>query len=47
MEQDPPLLQDQVYGMDVVVAGRMDALKKKDGPSRARLKSIWLSVLHV
>jgi hypothetical protein len=22
-------------------------LKKKDGPSRAKLKSIWLSILHV
>jgi hypothetical protein len=33
--------------MDVAVADRMEALKKKDGPSRARIKSIWLSVLHV
>jgi hypothetical protein len=40
-------LKDQADGMDVVVADRMEALKKKDGPSRARLKSIWLSVLHV
>jgi hypothetical protein len=47
MEQDPLLLQNQADGMDVVVADRMEALKKKDGPSRARLKSIWLSVLHV
>jgi hypothetical protein len=33
--------------MDVVDADRMEELKKKDGPSRAKLKSIWLSVLHV
>jgi hypothetical protein len=47
MEQDPLLHQNQADGMDVVVADRMEALKKKDGPSRARVKSIWLSVLHV
>jgi hypothetical protein len=47
MEQDPLLLKDQADGMDVVVADKMEALKKKYGPSRARLKSIWLSVLHV
>jgi hypothetical protein len=34
--------------MDVVAAEKVEALKKeKDGPSRAMLKSIWLSVLHV
>jgi hypothetical protein len=34
--------------MDVVAADKVEALKKrKDGPSRAMLKSIWLSVLHV
>jgi hypothetical protein len=33
--------------MDVVVSDRMEALKKKDGPSKARLKLIWLLVLHV
>jgi hypothetical protein len=33
--------------MDAAAADRMEALKKKDGPSRASLKSIWLSVLHV
>jgi hypothetical protein len=47
VEQDPLLLQNQVDGMDVVVADKMETLKKKDGPSRARLKSICLSVLHV
>jgi hypothetical protein len=47
MEQDPLLLQNQADGMDVVAADRMEALKKKHGPSRARLKSIWLSVLHI
>jgi hypothetical protein len=47
MEKDPLLLKDQADGMDVVVADKVEALKKKDGPSRARLKSIWLSVLHV
>jgi hypothetical protein len=47
MEQDPLLLKDQADGMDATVADKMEALKKKDGPSRARLKSIWLSILHV
>jgi hypothetical protein len=47
MEQNPLLLKDQADGMDVVVADKMEALKKKDGLSRAKLKSIWLSVLHV
>jgi hypothetical protein len=47
MEQDPLLLKDQADGMDVVAADRMETLKRKDWPSRARLKSIWLSVLHV
>ena len=47
MDQDPLLLKDQADGMDAVAVDRMEALKKKDGPSRARLKSIWLSVLHV
>ena len=47
MEKDPLLLQNQGDGMDVATADRMEALKKKDGPSRARFKSIWLSVLHV
>jgi hypothetical protein len=47
MEKYPLLLQNQANGMDVVVSDRMEALKKKDGPSRAKLKSICLSVLHV
>jgi hypothetical protein len=46
-EQDPLLLKDQANGMDVVVVDKEEALKKKDGPSMARLKSICLSVLHV
>jgi hypothetical protein len=33
--------------MDAAAADKVEALKKKDGPSKARLKSIWLSVLHV
>jgi hypothetical protein len=34
--------------MDVVAADQVEALKKrKHGPSRAMLKSIWLSILHV
>jgi hypothetical protein len=46
MEQDPLLLKDQDDGMDV--ADKVEVLKKKkDGPSRANLKSIWLSILHV
>jgi hypothetical protein len=47
MEQDLLLLKDQADGIDVAAADKMEALKKKDGPSRTRLKSIWLSVLHV
>jgi hypothetical protein len=47
MDQDPLLLKDQADGMDVAAADRMEAMKKKDGPSKARLKSIWLSVVHV
>jgi hypothetical protein len=47
MEQDPLLLKDQADGMDVAAAVKVEALKKKDGPSRARLKSIWFSVLQV
>jgi hypothetical protein len=47
MEQDPLLLKDQADGMDAAGVDRMEALKKKDGPSRARLKSMWLSLLHV
>jgi hypothetical protein len=48
MEQDPFLLQDQADVMDAAAADKVEALKKKkDGPSRAMLKSIWLSVLNV
>jgi hypothetical protein len=47
MEQDPFLLQDQAEVMDAAVADKVEALKEENGPSRAMLKSIWLSVLHV
>jgi hypothetical protein len=48
MEQDSSLLQDQAEVMDVVVVDKVEALKRrKIGPSKAMLKSIWLSVLHV
>jgi hypothetical protein len=47
MEQDSLLLMDQADGMDVAVVDKMEALKKIDGPSKARVKSIWLSILHV
>jgi hypothetical protein len=48
MEREPSLIQDEAEVMDVVVADKVEALKgRKDGPSRAMLKSIWLSVLHV
>jgi hypothetical protein len=48
MEQDPSLLQDQAEVMDVAVVDKLEALKgRKQGPSRAMLKSISLSVLHV
>jgi hypothetical protein len=34
--------------MDVAAADKVEALKgRKDRPSRAMLKSIWLSVVHV
>jgi hypothetical protein len=42
------LLQDQAEVMDIVVADKVEALKKeKYGPSMAMIKSIWLLVLHV
>jgi hypothetical protein len=47
MDQDPLLLKDQVDGIDFTTADRMEALKENHGPSRARLKSILRSVLHV
>ena len=48
MEQDPSLLQDQAEVMDATAADKVEALEgRKDGPSRAMLKSIWLSVLNV
>jgi hypothetical protein len=34
--------------MDATVVEKVKALKgRKDGPSRAMFKSIWLSILHV
>jgi hypothetical protein len=48
MEQDPLMLQDQAKVEDLFVVEKVEALKKrKYGPSRTMLKSIWLSVLHV
>jgi hypothetical protein len=48
MEKDVLLLKDQTNGMYVAVVDKVEALKKKKyGPSRARIKSIWVSVLHV
>ena len=48
MEQESSLMQVQVMVMDAVAADRTNlAKKKKDGPSRAMLRSILLSVLHV
>jgi hypothetical protein len=47
MEKDPFLLKDRADRVDVVVTDMMEALKEKHGPSKARLKSIWLPVLHV
>ena len=45
MEQEPSQINDQAKVMDVVVA---EALKgRREGPSMAMLKSIWLSLLHV
>jgi hypothetical protein len=49
MEKEPSLMQDKPKVMDAAAAAdKVEALKgRKDGPSRAMLKSIWLSVLHV
>ena len=47
MEKDPLFLKDRADGMDDAAVDKIEALKKKDGPSRAKLKSIWLSILHV
>jgi hypothetical protein len=48
MKQESSPIQDQVDGMDVVVVEKTSLIKeKKDGPSRAMLRSILLSVLHV
>jgi hypothetical protein len=47
MEKYPLLLKDQANGLDATTADKMDVMKKKDGPSRMRIKSIWILVLHV
>jgi len=47
MEKDPLLLKDQSDGIDVDVANKVEALKKKYRPFRARINSICISVLHV
>ena len=48
MEQESSLIQVQTDGDGVVAADRTNLTKeKKDGPSRAMLRSILLSVLHV
>ena len=48
MEQEPSPIQDQAEVMYAAAADKVEALKgRKDGPSRAMLKLIWLSVLHV
>jgi hypothetical protein len=48
MEQESSLMQVQADGDGCAAADRTNlAKKKKDGPSRAMLRSILLSVLHV
>ena len=48
MEQEPSLMQDNAGSDGAGTADRTSlAEKKKDGPSRAMLRSILLSVLHV
>lgn len=48
MEKDPLMLQDQAEVMDGAATDKVEVLKKiKDGPSKAMLKLIWISVLHV
>jgi hypothetical protein len=48
MEQESSPMQVQAEGDGCVAADRTGLMKKKkDGPSRAMLRSILLSVLHV
>jgi hypothetical protein len=48
MEQEPPLIQDQAEGDGCCCADKTSLTKEeKDGPSRAMLGSILLSILHV
>jgi ketosteroid isomerase-like protein len=48
MEQESSPIQVQAEGDDAAVVDRTSLKKKKkDGPSKAMLRSILLSVLHV
>ena len=48
MEKESYTIQAKSMVMDVVVADKTNLIKEeKDGPSRAMLRSILLSVLHV
>ena len=48
MEQESSPIQVQPKVMDAVVADKTSLMKeKKHGPSRAMLRSILLSILHV
>jgi hypothetical protein len=48
MEQESSLMQTQAVVMEAGTVDRTKlAEKKKDGPPRAMLKSLLLSVLHV
>ena len=46
LEQDPPLLQNQSDGMDVVAADRWEALKKR-WALQGQDQVIWFSILHL
>ena len=48
MEQEPFLMQTRPVVMEAATVDRTSLVeKKKDGPSRAMLKLLLLSVLHV
>ena len=38
MEKDPLFLKDRANGMDVVVADKMEVMKKKYGPISSKIK---------